>query len=100
MAEGAIIAAIIGAGTTLYASSEQKKAQEEAQEKQDVAFEEAKLEEERILRETRPDDLTADATIQFGEGTTSAPGTTEEFLIPRTSSTLGATTGSGLGFKI
>lgn len=100
MAEAAIIAAIIGAGTTLYASEQQKSATEEAQEKQDTAFSEAKAEEARILREARPDDLTAEATIQFGAGEKGKPGSVEDFLVPRTASTLGAAGASGLGFNV
>ena len=100
MAAGAIIAAVIGAGTTLYASEEQKAATEEAQAKQDTAFASAKAEEARILREARPDDLTAEATIQFGTGAQDKPGTAQEFLVPRTTSALGTAGASGLGFNV
>lgn len=96
-----IAAAVIGAGTAVYASEEQKKIAEEDQKKRDQAAATAKAEAERISRETKPEEE-ALAEVAFGTGDTEI-GSTQEFLVPKsTTSALGtsATGRSGLGFKV
>lgn len=119
--EAAIIgAAVIGAGTTIYAQREQEKAVEAAESKRALAEAEEtkrreeetrrakaeaaaiKAENERIARETKPEEE-ALQEIQFGvEGLGSTgTGATQEFLIPKVRTLGGTGTGrSGLGFKV
>jgi len=99
MAAGAVVAAIIGAGATLYSSEQQKAATQEAATKQEEAAAQARAEELRILKETGPEQQTATETIKFGVGGDKTAGSFSEFLVPRTTA-LGSTGGSGLGFNV
>lgn len=104
MAEGAIIAAVIGAASTVYASETQKSEMRKASSKQEEAAAQARAEELRILKETGPDQGSAQETIKFGVGGDKAADTYSSFLVPKSSAlgsastTPGAT--SGLGFNV
>lgn len=98
-----ILSTVVGGGLSLYQSGRQEDIAEEDQKKRDKAAAEAKAETERIARETRPEGETATG-IEFGTGDRGGPtGSTEDFLVPKTSA-LGAATGSsgrsGLGFTV
>ena len=100
---GAIIAsAVIGAGTSLHASSQQRKAQKEAEEEQRRIQEEERTRAEQIAADTRPEGEAA--TIAFGsQKKDTTVGSFSDFLVPKSSSkTAGLSTGagSGLGFGV
>ncbi len=96
-----VASSIIGLGGSVYAASEQSKAQKEAQRKQDEAERLAKIEADRIAAEARPEE--EKATIAFGSGDKTEVGSANDFLTPRTkagSSGLGGTSATGgLGFS-
>lgn len=94
-----IASAVIGAGASIYASEQQKKATESATRAQEEARRKAEEEARRVALETKPDEL--NATLDVG-GSTHVGGKTQstaDFLVPR-QSTLGSTGKSGLGFKV
>ena len=101
MAAEAIVGAIVGIGTAIYSTQEQKKAVAKAEQKQQEATELARAEELRILKDTAPEQDTA-ATIAFGTGADGKAGTYSDFLVPRTNTALGTspTASSGLGFNV
>jgi len=100
-ATAAIIgAAVIGAGSAAYSQSQQKKLAEEDRKRREAAAATAKEEADRIARETKPEEEGLGETkfgVDSGDGTT---GTTQDFLVPKTSALGGATGRSGLGFKV
>jgi len=102
-ASATILSTLVGGGLSLYQAEKQEDIAEEEQRKREKAAADAKAETERIARETRPEGETATG-IQFGTGDIGEDvGSTEEFLVPRTSA-LGTATGasgrSGLGFTV
>ena len=102
VAAAVIASAVIGAGSAAYQADEQKKAAEEDRKRRETAAAEAQAEADRIARETRPDEE-ALGEIGFGvdRGDEFVGGSTQEFLIPKTSALGGASYGlSGLGFAV
>lgn len=101
VAEAIIASALIGAGSSAYAADEQKRAMEEAERARQRAAAEAEAERQRIAANTRPEEESAGEGIEFGLFDDET-GTTQDFLVDRTSNTsqLGTAGGSGLGFDI
>lgn len=98
----AIIAgALISGGSSAYQAEQQKDIAEEDRKRREKEAAKAKTEAERIARETRPEQE-AVKEIEFGTGDDGVIGSTQEFVIPKTTSALGtSTTGrSGLGFTV
>jgi len=93
-------AAIIGAGSGLYSADQQRKAAKDDRNRREAAAAAQQAEADRISRETRPEEQ-ALAETKFGTQDTTQAGSTQEFLIPKTSALGGSATGrSGLGFKV
>ena len=91
-----VASAVIGAGSSIYAADQQKKAQGEATRAREAA---AKVERDRLAKiesEKRPEEESA--TVEFGEKDTSGFGSYDDFLVgtKKSSSALGSSTGSGL----
>ena len=97
-----IASAIIGAGTSAYAGSQQRKAQEEAEAEQRRVREEEEERARQIAADARPEG--EQATIAFGSQKKGGEvGSFSDFLVPKSSSkTAGLSTGSGsgLGFGV
>ena len=96
----AVIGAIVGAGSSIYAANEQSRVAEEQQRKLEEAERARVAEAERIARETRPDAETLKAP-KFGadDGTI---GSTSQFEVKKTTSSALGSTGltAGLGFNV
>jgi hypothetical protein len=88
-------------GSSLYSADQQRKAakDDESRRRQEAAA--AKAESDRIARDTRPDEE-ALAETRFGaEDEFRVRGSTQEFVIPKTSALGTSPAGrSGLGFKV
>ena len=96
---GIIIAAALAAGSAAYSSEEQKSIAKKDRERRASEAAAATAESDRIARETKPTDVALTET-EFGVGDTTADaGSTQDFLIPRTSA-LGTSGRSGLGFSV
>ena len=95
-----IAAAVIGAGSSIYAANEQSRIAKEQQRKLEEAEATRVAEAERIARETRPDAETLNAP-KFGtdDGTI---GSTSQFEVRKTTSSALGSTGlaAGFGFNI
>jgi len=95
-----IISAAIGAVAAKSAADKQKKATEAAQRRTEEAN---TLEQERLAKieeESKPTELTAEG-IKFGtQDDSTKTGGVEDFLVKKTTSQLGATGASGLGFAL
>lgn len=96
-----ITAALIGVGSSAIAAGQQEDLAEEDRKRREEAVAEKKAETERIARETRPEQETV-KEIEFGTADKTTIGSTQEFLVPKTTGALGvsATGRSGLGFKV
>ncbi len=77
-------------------SSKQRSDAKKAEDERIAASDEAQAESDRIAAETRPEGEGVQA-IEFGTGDDAEIGNVSEFIRPRTASSLGSTTGSGLG---
>lgn len=100
LATAIIAAAVIGAGASIYASEKQEDIAEKERRRLEREEEERRAEAERIARETRPEGEELES-IQFGVGQDKGSmGSTSDFLVTKSGSTLGGTSGSGLGFKV
>ena len=98
-AELIVASAILSAGTSMYASNEQKKAQEKAQARLLESERAAEEERKRIAEATKPEEESASG-IEFGSGDGEIS-STADFLIDKPDvSKLGTTGGSGLGFAV
>ena len=94
-----ITSAILGATTSSIAANRQENIADEQQAKLDKAERERKAEAERIARETRPEEEAA--SISFGSGQDDEFGSVSDFLVPKkTTTALGTTGSSGLGFSV
>jgi len=95
-----IAGALISVGSGVYASEQQKDLAEEDRKRREQVAAEAKAEADRIARETRPEGE-AVKEIQFGTGDETIIGSTQDFLVPKTSALGASSTGrSGLGFTV
>ncbi len=95
-----IAAAVIGAGSAAYSADQQKKAAEKDQARRTAEAASAKAEADRIASETKPEEETLTET-KFGVDDEDSIGSTQEFLIPKTSALGSEATGrSGLGFTV
>ena len=96
-----IAAAAIGVGSSVYMAEEQKKAAAADRERRERAASASQAEADRIARETKPEEE-ALGEIKFGaEDEFGVGGTTQEFVIPKTSALGTSATGrSGLGFTV
>ena len=95
----ALLSAVIGAGSAVYSSTQASDAAKKAREEQTRLRTEAQEEADRLAAEARPEEETA--TIEFGKEDEEELGSTNDFLISKTTST-GLTSGSltgGLGFS-
>ena len=98
--EAIIASAVIGAGASAYSAKKQSDAQKDAISAQERARREAEAEARRVAMESKPEEL--GASLEIG-GTTSLAkkrASTADFLIPRQEVLGGASTSSGLGFKV
>lgn len=97
----AVISSIVGAGSSMYAADEQRKAQEEAEKRAAEAREAAEREKIRIARETRPEAKSAEG-IKYGIQDDNGTGSFEDFLVKKDTvqktSGLKTTGLSGLGY--
>lgn len=100
VAVAVVAAAAIGAVSADNAASKQKKAASSDRARREKEAAAQKAEADRIARETRPDEEALGET-KFGSGDEDGgTGSTQDFLIPKTS-VLGESKGrSGLGFKV
>ena len=97
-----VASAVIGAGSTMYASEKAKDAAEDQARELREAERRKKIEAERIARETRPEGESLSDT-EFGSRETEEErlGSVDDFLVPKSKSSLGSSdTGSGLGFNV
>lgn len=95
----ALISAAATAGSTAYTTEEQKRAREDAEDKQAEALREAEVEKERIARLTKPEQQVAGDKVKFGVDRSTDVGALSNFLVPKVNgSQLGsASNKSGLG---
>lgn len=95
-----LVSTAVSTGLSLYQSEEQRKAAKDAEKKRQAEMEKARLEEERIARETRPDAIHAEG-IDYGVDTEDTE--TMDFLVkrPQISKTAGVNTvgTAGLGYS-
>jgi len=101
LATAIIAAAVIGAGASIYAAEKQEDIANKERKRLEREEEERRAEAERIARETRPEGEEL-SSISFGakDTNTLAMGSTSDFLVTKTGSTFGGTSGSGLGFSV
>ena len=100
VATALIASAVISAGSAYYSADQQKKAAKDDRNRREAEAAAQQAEADRISRETRPEEE-ALAETKFGTQDTTRAGSTQEFLIPKTSALGGSATGrSGLGFKV
>ncbi len=108
MGVGAILGAIVSIGGTAYSSMSQKKAQDEAQRKQQELEDQAReVEQNRLLEEAQRNE-DAKAKISFGtDDDDDEMGSFSDFLAPKSVGTAGlggvastAQQSSGLGFGV
>ena len=98
-----IVSAVIGAGASIYAGEEQKKAQAKAQ-KSSQEFQEEQAQEAARLADanSKTDAPAIAATVEFGADKRDKIGSSADFLVPRASNKRsGLSTGNngaGLGF--
>ena len=102
LAVAVIASAAIGAGATVYAGEEQKKAAEEAQKKQEQA---AKVERDRLAlieANTKPADINAQQSVKFGNTSNAGSplGSVSQFLVQKNSGLNTKNSSSGLGLTI
>ena len=101
----AVLAAAIGAGSSYYASEEQRKANDKSEDKADEAQVEALAAEDRIMQDVANQNKNKGATVTFGTDDDEEMGTYDDFMTPITSTSSnaglgGQTTTSSLGFKV
>ena len=94
---GAIVAAVIGAGASMYSADQAADAQKEAQDKADKARREAEARAKKETLDIRPEGETA--TMIPGSGEESDASDYNSFLTPKQTA-MGGTGGSGLGFGV
>ena len=95
-----VASAVISAGSAYYSAEQQKKAVKEDRNIREAETAAQQAEADRISRETRPEEQ-ALAETKFGTQDTTQAGSTQDFLIPKTSALGSSATGrSGLGFKV
>jgi len=102
MATGAavVIAAVIGAGSAAYQSDVQKQLGDQARHRREKEAAAAKAESDRIAAETKPQEQALKDT-KFGTTDPNAkPGSTQDFIVPKTSALGGSKGRSGLGFSL
>lgn len=95
----ALLSAVIGAGSAIHSGAQARSAAKDAADEQERLRTEAQEEADRLAAEARPEEETA--TIEFGKEDEEELGSTNDFLISKTTST-GLTSGSltgGLGFS-
>jgi len=96
-----IAAAVIGAASAKYSADEQKFAAKRAEDKREGAAAQAQAEADRIAAETKPEEEGLEETRFGAEDEFGVGGSTQEFLVPKSSALGGSATGrSGLGFKV
>lgn len=96
-----IAAAVIGAGSGLYAADQQKRAAEADRKRREREAAAAKAESDRIARDTKPEEE-ALGEISYGSGEEfGGVGSAQEFVVPKNSSLGSSSSGrSGLGFTV
>lgn len=102
MLTGAVIAsAVIGAGSSLYAADQQKKAQEADRKRREQEAAAAKAESDRIARDTKPEEEALDEISYGTNDEFTGVGSTQEFIVPKNNSIGSSGSGrSGLGFTV
>lgn len=98
--EAIFVSSMIGAGVSAYTAKKQYDGIKAAVSAQERARREAEAEARRVAMESKPEEL--GASLEIG-GTTSLAkkrASTADFLIPRQEVLGGASTSSGLGFKV
>lgn len=94
-------AAVIGGASAAHSASQQRSAAKADSERRTNEAAAAKAEADRIALETKPEEESLSET-QFGIGDEdNIGGSTQEFVIPKTSALGSSSTGrSGLGFRV
>jgi len=96
-----VLAVAVGAGSTIYAQKQQEKAAEADRKRREKEAAASKAEADRIARETKPEEEALGETKFGADDATDVGGSTQDFLIPKTSALGGSTGGrSGLGFTV
>ena len=100
-ATAVVLSAVIGAGSASVAANKAEDTAKKERARLAKAEEESKIEAERIARETRPEGETIEG-ISFGAGDDDELGSVGDFLVEKKPAvtTLGGTSGSGLGFSV
>ena len=98
---GIVVGAAIVAGSSLYAADQQREAAASDRDRREREAAASKAEADRIARETKPEEE-ALAETKFGvEDDGFSSGSTQDFVIPKQSGSLGGSSGrSGLGFTV
>lgn len=94
-----LLSAAVGAGTAYYQGKKQEEMGDEAQQRIDLANEEAEKERLRIARESKPQELAAKG-IKLGGDTTKLGDGFSEFITPASTTPTSTSGTSGLGFAV